>query len=816
MRENSYLKFKIRNILILIAAQILFFGGSVFAQFSNFISTVETNEALDGRAVSLTANLIQSTNVSKIILAYRNFGETEFTESELTIAGLSAKGVIPAEHVRIPFVEYFFTIVFFDGSYETFPENIFVDDSNENVQEKIFADGLPLQLIVKESNSIDSGILILSPENGEVLTEDELLISVSLIHTDDLVSNSSTKILIDGVDISSDVFFADDLLLFSAANFPGTVSIGKHVLTVETYDNKGNTYGIESIEFTIKSSRILSSAENNFTYNFDFKGESRNERFNSNSTWFNNIMGNFLGRLNDWKFKSRLYITSEEKANLQPQNRYYASVESEWLKLELGDNFPKYSKLVLDGKRVRGISGGLYLGFFNLESSYGQLTRANEGSLIRALPNSDTLGTNIIEIDPAKYGASLGEVSFGKYQRDLLVVRPSFGSGEEFQLGFTYLHSKDDQKSIEFGKSPQENLLFGTDLVTTADDKRIILTADAAINITNQDISTGTLTDAQIDSVFGPDNLFNTNPEDVKNIKNILGKFITVNQFLNPLNPHKFSSFAGEAAIELNYFNNSLKATYLYRGNDFRSFGQSFLRTDVRGFNIVDRLKLVQNKLFLSVTFERLEDNLQDTKIATTTYQTLNTSISYYPRTDLPNITIGYGRYENFNGMDTRKISNGIYAVDEGTDKYIIQLSYNIEGAIRHNVYLSMVASDREDYTNKNSDGHNLSTSLMLNSNWSSKFISFLNITYYNSDYSDIIYKYTTLSFGGKYRVIPQKLELSLNVSPSFGDFERQAFDFIATYYALKNLSIVMQARVFRIPDSSTNSIIGLTTQWNF
>ncbi len=801
MRENRYLNFKIRNILILIAAQILFFGGSVFAQFSNYISTVETNEALDGRAVSLTANLIQSTNVSKIILAYRNFGETEYTESELTIAGLSAKGIIPAEHVKIPFVEYFFTIVFFDGTYETFPENI-------------FADGLPLQLVVKESRSIDSGILILSPENGEVLTEDELLISVSLIHTDDLVSNSSTKILIDGVDISSDVFFADDLLLFSAANFPGTVSIGDHLLTVETYDNKGNKYGIESIEFSIKSSRILSSSENNFTYNFDFKGESRNERFNSNSTWFNNIMGNFLGRLNDWKFKSRLYVTSEEKSYLQPQNRYYASVESDWLKLELGDNFPRYSKLVLDGKRVRGVSGGLYLGFFNLESSYGQLTRSNEGSIIEKFTNSDTLGTNIISIDPVKHGADLASVNFGKYQRDLLVVRPSFGSGEEFQLGFTYLHSKDDQKSIEFGKSPQENLLFGTDLLTTADDKRIILTADAAINITNQDISTGTLSDSEIDSLDL--SLFSVDPEDLKNIKNILGNFITVNQFLNPLNPHKFSSFAAEAALELNYFNNSLKATYLYRGNDFRSFGQSFLRTDVRGFNIVDRLKLVQNKLFVSVTFERLEDNLQDTKIATTTYQTLNTSISYYPRTDLPNITVGYSRYENFNGMDTRKISNGIYAVDEGTDKYIIQLSYNIEGAIRHNVYLSMVASDREDYTNKNSDGHNLSTSLMLNSNWSSKFISFFNITYYNSDYSDIIYKYTTLSFGGKYRAIPQKLELSLNVSPSFGDFERQAFDFIATYYALKNLSIVMQARVFRIPDSSTNSIIGLTTQWNF
>jgi hypothetical protein len=182
----------------------------------------------------------------------------------------------------------------------------------------------------------------------------------------------------------------------------------------------------------------------------------------------------------------------------------------------------------------------------------------------------------------------------------------------------------------------------------------------------------------------------------------------------------------------------------------------------------------------------------------------------------LPNITLGFSRYENFNGPAAKKISNGIYAVDEGTDKYIMQISYNIEGAVRHNVYVSIVASEREDYTKKNSDGHNLSTSLMLNSNWNNRFISFFNITYYNSEYSRINYKYTTLSFGGKYRAIPEKLDLSLNISPSFGDFERQAFDFIATYFALKNLRLVLQARMFRIPDSSTNSIIGLTTQWNF
>ncbi|MBL1212041.1 MAG: hypothetical protein HND52_01670 [Ignavibacteriae bacterium] len=803
MKRNIESKIKIKNILFFIAAALIFLNGNITAQFSNYVSSVETSEAIDGESVDVTVNLLQNANIAKIIIAYRNFGATEYTESELVMTGLSAKGFIPGSHVKIPVVDYFLTLTFLDGSYETFPE-------------KIFSGGLPSQIIVKQDEDIESGILILSPEKNEELTEDELLVSISLLRSSKFVANSATKIFIDNNDITENVLFADDLLLYRAANFPGSISPGKHVLKVVTFDNLGKELSTEKIEFTIKSTRILSSAETVFTYNADFRGESRNENYNSNSTWFNNLMGSFIGRLDDWKFKGRVYVTSEEKKYRQPQNRYFASVENEWLKVELGDNFPRYSKLILDGKRVRGISGGLYLGFLNLESSYGQLTRSIEGRVITPLPNSDTLGTNIIPIDPNKYGADLGVVSFGKYERDLTVIRPSFGSGEKFQLGFTYLHSKDKMNSIDIGTSPQENLVLGTDLMTSADDRRIILTAEAAINITNEDISTGTLTDSEIDTLFGgQDNFFDADPEDVKNIKNIVGNFITVNQFLNPLNPHKLSSFAAEAALELNYFDNSLKATYLYRGNDFRSFGQSFLRNDVAGFNIVDRMKLIQNKLFLSVTYERLQDNLQKTKISTTTYQTLNTSISFYPRADLPNVTVGYSRFENFNGLDTRKIDNGMYYVDEGTDKYLIQFSYNFDGTIRHNAYLSVVASEKKDYTSRRSDGHNLSTSLMLNSNWSSDLISFFNITYYNSDYSNIIYRYTTLSVGARYKAIPNKLEFSLNISPSFGDLERQAFDFLTTYYALNNLRIVLQARIFRIPDSSTNSIIGITSQWN-
>jgi predicted Mrr-cat superfamily restriction endonuclease len=79
----------------------------------------------------------------------------------------------------------------------------------------------------------------------------------------------------------------------------------------------------------------------------------------------------------------------------------------------------------------------------------------------------------------------------------------------------------------------------------------------------------------------------------------VFGNFMTVNQYISPFNPQELASLAAEASLSLNYFNNAFKSSYIYRGNDFQSFGQSFIRTDVAGFNISDVLRLMENKIFL-------------------------------------------------------------------------------------------------------------------------------------------------------------------------------------------------------------------------
>ena len=116
--------------------------------------------------------------------------------------------------------------------------------------------------------------------------------------------------------------------------------------------------------------------------------------------------------------------------------------------------------LVLFGKRVRGISGALTFGFFNIQTTIGEITRAVDvGQIIKTYQRNDTIPNNAIEIDSAKFGAPRAVVSeLGTYSRQIFAVRPYFGKGENFQFGLSYMHAKDDVNSITFGVRPQENV----------------------------------------------------------------------------------------------------------------------------------------------------------------------------------------------------------------------------------------------------------------------------------------------------------------------------------------------------------------------
>lgn len=501
---------------------------------------------------------------------------------------------------------------------------------------------------------------------------------------------------------------------------------------------------------------------------------------------------------------------------MQPYNRYTFTIRNgDLLNLQLGDSYPQFPNLIMNGKRVRGFNGALNLGGINIQTAFGETERKIEGTLLQTYLKGDApLAYDVIAINESKYGYPYGKVKFGTYKRNIFVVRPSFGSGENFQWGFTYLHSKDDPYSVEFASRPQENAVFGTDLMFALDDQNIMFTSQAAFSIFNKDISSGTLSDAKIDSIFGEGSAFDIDPDQIKTIKKILGKFITVNQYIGPLNPQKLASLAGEAALSLNYFNNSLKASYVYRGNDYLSLGQPFIQTDVKGFNFVDRIRMFDNRFFLSVGYEKLEDNLQKTKIATTTYETFSATASIFTRLNFPNVTVGYYLRKNNNGLSVTDTLFNNYVIDEITNRFTLLLSYDLKLGVRHNTSLSLSTQKRDDRSPRNFDASFNSVSFSLNSFWESNLNSVFQILYSSTEIGNSQFKYFTLTAGAKYRLLENKLTLSATLSPSIGDYKRQALELIADYNLIGNLNLAFQARIFRFPGKSTNSIVGLTTRY--
>ncbi len=775
----------------------------VNAQISTALSSVSVGEAIEGKELSVSAQLLHPNITSNVSIAFRSFTESEFTVSDMEIIGNRVLFTIPASVVKLPVVVYYIIVELNDGTVETYPLGI-------------PETGVPEEVTVKAADEKDKEILILNPTRGEIVPIEDFFISVSLIKASDNVNSSATKIILNNTDITDKCLFAGDLILFYSSNFPDAVSLGAQNLRVEVYDSSGALYHSVASSFNAETRAEVQRIATEFSYRGNFQAESRNENFNNNSVWYNNFTADFAGNYGEWRFGGYTYFTSEEDKKLQPQHRFSGSIESSWLNLKVGDSYPRFPELVMNGKRVRGISGGIELGIFNVHAAFGEVRRSVEGALLETYSSDEAeLGSNFIDIDSAKYGNPIGRADLGTYSRDIFAVRPSFGSGEAFQWGLTYLHSKDDVGSIEFGGRPQENALAGTDLSFNLDNRNIVFRSQAFFSLFNSDISEGSLTDEEIDKVFsGEDNFINVSPNQVKRLKNIFGDFMTVNQFVGPINPGELSSLAAEASLELNYFNNRLRAKYLYRGNDYESFGQEFIRNDIKGFNISDRVRLLRNKLFLTLGYERLEDNLQETKIATTTFQRLNTSVSFFPRIDFPNITIGYSQFKNENDFAVADTSDIANLIDNLTNRFTARFSYDIKASVKHGTSLNFMTSERDDKTPVDADASTFSTSLSVNSFWTSKLSSFVSLVYFSNDIAGVEYKYITISAGGRYKLLDNKLVLNASITPSFGDFKRQALDIWANYDLMENLLFTIQVRVYRIPDESTNSVSGVTVSY--
>jgi len=777
---------------------VLFTPAAADAQVSTKISFLSPDAAIANNPITITAELQQGETVERVFIVYRPFGESDYQRAEMDLLGNSAKVTLPSRVVIRPFIEYYIVLQNRAGKLETYP-------LSETPDPFTTPPGKTLRLLVRSEDQSETQVVFLSPDPNSAVEASEALVSISLLRADSTIVRKATQVFLDGANVTKYIVFSGDILVLPPDNLGRTLAPGPHRVSVRLFDRTGNLAAASTVRFTVQGGNMFAYTEpvtTKFKYGLNVNVESRHEQVSNTGIWYNRAGLNFTGTINDWRFKSNLFVTSDEQSDRQPQNRFFIGVEHPLVYAGYGDSYPSFPNLILSGKRVRGVTAGAHLGFFNLDFVYGQTTRDVEGKILKAFPKDSLLAEQTRE-PGASYSPIPGDTTrwgrftFGTFAKNLLAVRPSFGSGETWQFGLTMLKSKDDVGSIKYGIRPDENIVFGSDFVARLDSRRIELSAQAAFGAYNADISSGSFTDAQIDSIK-----FITDKKGAKDIRDILSKFITVNENFRPLSSDISGVLAYDATLSLNYFGNVFRFMYLYRGNDYNSAGQTYLRKDVKGFNISDRMRIIDNQVFLTLGYERLQDNTGNTKVATTTFGALNAAVSYYPLLDAPNVTLGYSRFDNDNGLSAQG-RDSLAAISEVTNQIYLQSSYDFTYGPRHTAAFSMSIASKDDKSYYMANVKNHSFAVGLTSRFSiplqTNIDAAFNINQLPTGTRGVMrdLNYTALSMRARYALITDILWAGVAFSPIFGDFKRTVFDLNGEYYLMPTMSLVLQFDYF-------------------
>jgi len=791
----------------------LFCAALALSQFTDKIAKISAGPARQGEPLTIQVDFQQSIVLDGIEIAYRQFGERDFKHSEMSLVGTTATFTLPADVVRPPFIEYYLLLsVRGSTTRETYPL--------ENPEQQ------PLKIIVEGFTPESPRVVILSPDQNEKVTQSDLLISFSLAQFDSSVKKSATKIFLDDIDLTKISVRTGDIVIVKPENASLYLESGVYTIRIDIPDTAGKLAATFSWNFSILAGAVSSATKivSPWVYGSSLQLETRQEKIGGSTTPFNRATMTAFGGYNNIRMKGNLFLTNEEKDYRQPQNRYYIGAESPWIKIGYGDTYPVISDLIMSGKRVRGIAGSVSLGSFNVDVASGTVIRKIEGSSVGPIPDSilvdeqSRIGDSsitFVRYDSTATGWRWLKLYPGIFERSLFVMRTIFGQRDGSHIAFSYLKSTDDKNSIHYGIRPRENAVFGSDLLVSLDSRRIEFTGQAAFSAINNDISGGSFSDKDIDSIF------KDNSDMVKKIRNFFSGIITVNEYLIPLGMKHTPTLSYEGGMALNYFNNNFRFSYLRHGASYESFGQSYIRTDVVGYNVSDRQRLVDNQLFLSGGYERLQDNTAKIKATTTTTTTANVSVSYYPKINFPNLTVAYLLASNDNGFPA---SNSL-SINDQTNRVVFQIGKDITYYCRHNLTLNVSTSVRDDQTAANYDTRNLSISLgdyatfafplQVTANItvnSSKFISGITDTSrFTSDFS-----YTTLFASAQYNLLNDRLLLNGSFSPTFGDIQRILSGAGAQYYFWRNISAQTQltlyfnSKMYGVSASSTDLVWNL------
>jgi hypothetical protein len=719
---------KIRNFWILLLIPFLVLAEARIDHIPPAQAGVNTPLVLQLRIQSATDE------VEEVLIFYRSFGDREYSSVEMYPDLDLYRGTIPGHSLGVQGLEYLILVKFKNNAQLSFPElqpylnPVFVPVRNGISKER-------------ESSGPISNALVLAPELGEQLEADDLVIAISLYGVTDL-DYQRIELFLDDVSIRSEAEVSSDLIVVRPRRIPS----GRHYFEVRLFNQAGLAYQPLRGTFEIKSA---SNVPEPLQYSGRFSAISSSEQVRGERLNLHSLRTNADFHYGRTRVGLSTFFTSQENRQRQPRDRYQAALRIPHLQLEIGDVYPRFTEFGLRGKRVRGFNGILEFRYVNLQLVAGQTERALPGTIVL---NPDTLSNGLLSYPLLNYS----------FERRLYGIRPYFGDGRRFQLGFSLLKSIDDTLSLKYQSgdlpsdrdfvlagtvTPKDNLLLGTDCIITFNERRIIWENDLSTSLLNRDISNGAISLKQMDTFSFADTTVNDTisfgeyeipirnfPIDPEQISDL----IIINQNLQPLSPvvpdstgrfhlkdfFSMPSLAVKSALTLNYLDNYVVLKYFRVGPKYASLSNPYQRTDIRGFSISDRIRLIGNKILVNLSYEQTQDNLNKAKAFITTASSFSGGFSFYLGAGLPVINLSTRQYSYSNDVsrldttyyfnpyipstpDSVKISDQRENNVTLSRNFRISHSVNLFG-IRNQLILYMGVLEKSDRVNNRLNGFQL------------------------------------------------------------------------------------------------------------
>ncbi|MBF89961.1 MAG: hypothetical protein CMG75_09995 [Candidatus Marinimicrobia bacterium] len=494
----------------------------------------------------LTLEVIVDGKIKSARLYHRTAGTSGYQEQNMIFDISTWKAVIPGNFIVEEGLEYAIIFSFHDGSVKGFPANNSMASPhlvNVSPASLDAIQGIKVETTRRSAGpKLASQVLVLSPNEGEVVLQEDILIAVSLFSVDGVDINK-IKFFLDGRDITSSTEISSDLITYIAPK----LDVGLHTVNIEIT----NRYGYE-LEPTTWSFMVggtgsrIAEAVDEFSYSAKVRSDFSVNQVSGTSLSIGETTTTIEGGWDWFKLRTLIKYSTEENLFSQPRNRISTTIRSsDFVTIHLGDFTPVINPYLVEGKRVRGIGTNIDLRWLTLQTVSGELERpiqgylSNDRSYLITDINTDSSGAPQYILDRRGY-------TFG---RQYMAGRLSISLFERISLGIFGQKAKDDKGSVlknmnsakftvpdwegaistpginpglytlsEFenslegigsiqlkdkgwgGQKPMDNLVAGFDFGLNFDNRRLILESTWAMSMLNRDIWNGPMSIAQMDT----------------------------------------------------------------------------------------------------------------------------------------------------------------------------------------------------------------------------------------------------------------------------------------------------------------------------